>query len=85
MQVVTSNLESNLTLKGQVTIPVSIRVLMGLKPGDKINFDLVGDYVKLKPASNLDSVYGTITPLKKKMSFKEMKKIALEDKLNAIY
>ena len=85
MQVITSNLESNLTLKGQVTIPVSIRVLMGLKPGDKINFDLVGDYVKLKPASNLASVYGSITLLKKKMSFKEMKKIALEDKLNAIY
>ncbi len=84
MQVVTSNLESNLTLKGQVTIPASIRVLMGLKPGDKINFDLMGDYIKLKPASNLDSVYGSIAPLKKKMSFKEMKRIALEDKLNAI-
>lgn len=85
MRVVTSNLESNLTLKGQVTIPVSIRVLMGLKPGDKIKFDLVDGYVKLRPASNLDSVYGSIAPLKKKMSFKEMKKIALEDKLNAIY
>lgn len=84
MQVVQSNLESNLTLKGQVTIPASIRFLMGLKPGDKINFDLVGDYIKLKPASDLTSVYGSMKPLKK-MTFKQMKKIALEEKLNAVY
>ncbi len=84
MQVITTNFESNLTLKGQVTIPVSMRVLMGLKPGDKINFDLEGDYIKLKPASNLASAYGSMKSLKK-MTFKQMKKIALEEKLNAIH
>ncbi len=84
MKVIATNFESNLTIKGQVTIPVSMRVLMGLKPGDKINFDLEEGYIKLKPASNLASAYGSMKPLKK-MTFKQMKKIALEEKLNAIH
>jgi len=34
---------TTLTSKGQVTVPREIRQRMGLKPGDKITFSLLGD------------------------------------------
>lgn len=34
---------SNLTSKGQVTIPKEIRDILGLKPGDRVVFVLEGD------------------------------------------
>jgi antitoxin PrlF len=41
---------SNLTYKGQVTIPVEIRRRLGLKRGDKVAFVQQGDTVTLKAA-----------------------------------
>lgn len=43
-------LETTLTQKGQVTIPVEIRSRLGLKPKDKVRFEVEGDEVKIKPA-----------------------------------
>lgn len=42
--------ESRLTAKGQVTIPAGIRALLGLKPGDKVQFEVRGVEVVMKPA-----------------------------------
>jgi len=84
MQVIPTNFESSMTSKGQVTIPVYLRGLMNLTPGDKVIFDYDDDYIKLKPSSKLDSVYGSIKPFKKGLTYKQMRTIALEEKLNAI-
>lgn len=43
-------LESKITRKGQVTIPLEIRSRLGLKPKDRVQFELEGDVVKLRPA-----------------------------------
>lgn len=42
--------ETTLTQKGQVTIPVAIRSRLGLKPKDKVRFEVEGDEVKIKLA-----------------------------------
>ena len=44
---------SNLTRKGQVTIPVTIRRQLGLKRGDKVAFVQEGETVTLKPAQSV--------------------------------
>lgn len=41
---------SSLTSKGQVTIPVSIRKALGLKPRDKVAFRMENGTVRIQPA-----------------------------------
>ena len=57
------DLESTLTQKGQVTIPLAIRSRLGLKPRDKVRFTLEGDEVRLQPVpSRILRGYGAVTP-----------------------
>ena len=39
-----------LTSKGQVTIPIEIRLALGLLPGTRVVFDVVGDSVRIRKA-----------------------------------
>ncbi len=40
--------DSTLTTKGQTTIPLEVREMLGLKPGDKIRYVVNGDRVYLR-------------------------------------
>lgn len=58
--------ESRLTQKGQVTIPAEIRARLGLKPRDRVRFDVEGDAVVLRPVgSTILAGYGAVTPARK--------------------
>lgn len=53
--------ETRLTSKGQVTIPAAIRARLGLKPHDKVRFELAGDVAVLRPVpSRLLAGYGAV-------------------------
>jgi AbrB family looped-hinge helix DNA binding protein len=39
-----------ITSKGQVTVPLEIRERLGLLPGTEVEFELVGDWVRLRKA-----------------------------------
>jgi AbrB family looped-hinge helix DNA binding protein len=41
-----------LTSKGQVTIPLEIRQTLGLLPGTRVRFDVVGDSVRIRKAGD---------------------------------
>lgn len=57
-----THIETTLTQKGQVTIPVKIRARLGLKPRDKVRFELEGKVVKLKPApSRIARYFGAVS------------------------
>jgi antitoxin PrlF len=59
--IIGRDLESRLTQKGQVTIPLEIRARLGIKPRDLVRFEVDGDEVKLKPArSKLLEGYGAV-------------------------
>lgn len=45
-------LESRLSEKGQVTIPLEIRQRLGLKPRDRVCFEVEGQTVRLSPAAS---------------------------------
>jgi AbrB family looped-hinge helix DNA binding protein len=53
---------SNLTSKGQVTVPASIRHELGLKPGDKVRFVRKGKAVLIEAVVEepLDSLFGLL-------------------------
>ncbi len=44
---------SSLTRKGQVTIPITMRRLLGLKEGDQVEFVVEGKGIMLRPAGSL--------------------------------
>ena len=68
--------ESRLTQKGQVTIPVEIRARLGLKPRDRVRFDVEGDVVVLRPAgSTLLTGYGAVTPTRKPEDWRAVREV----------
>ena len=57
--------QSAITIKGQVTIPASIRKKFGLQRGDKVVFIEEGDKIYLQPVQDkVEAAFGIITPLK---------------------
>lgn len=56
-------METRLTKKGQVTIPAEVRRRLGLKPGDKVRFEVDGEDVRIRIAtSKLLEGFGAVTP-----------------------
>ena len=75
---------STLTSKGQVTIPVEVRRLLGLKTKDKIAFVIEdeGNVRLVVPRySNIASLRGAAGSLREPLSWPEMRQIAREDRL----
>ena len=62
--------ETTVTEKGQVTIPQEIRRIMGLRPHDKVRFEVVGDTISIKRASSkLLQWFGSVAPKEKPEDF----------------
>jgi AbrB family looped-hinge helix DNA binding protein len=65
---------TTLTTKGQVTIPAEIRARLGLKPHDKLVFEVDGDTAKLrKVESTIESMYGSVKPRKRPEDFRKLR------------
>jgi AbrB family looped-hinge helix DNA binding protein len=58
--------EMTMTQKGQVTIPAAIRARLGLRPRDRVRFEIVGDEVRLSPARSRHLTgFGAVRPHKR--------------------
>jgi len=70
------------SVKGQVTIPIYIRKLLGLDNTKRVSIEVYEDKsVTIKPIKlSLDQVYGSVKPIKK--SFKKIRKIARDERLS---
>ena len=70
------------TQRNQVTIPVEVRRLLGLKPGDKVAFTIEdGGKVRLAAASfSLESAYGSVKPSTSPEDFDEASRSAKDTK-----
>ena len=70
------------TQRNQVTIPVEVRRLLGLKPGDKVAFTIEdGGKVRLAAASfTLESAYGSVKPSTSPEDFDEVSRHAKDAK-----
>lgn len=51
---------STVTQKGQATIPAPIRAKLGIKPGQRIIFDDMGDKVSIVPEIDISALRGSI-------------------------
>ena len=66
--------ESKLTSKGQTTIPIEIREVLKLKPGDKIQYVVIDDRVEIIPRNrSVMEIAGILyDPNRKPVSIEEM-------------
>ncbi|MCX5866104.1 MAG: type II toxin-antitoxin system PrlF family antitoxin [Proteobacteria bacterium] len=68
------DLETTLTQKGQVTIPLPIRRALKLKPRDRVVFELEGDTVRIKPfSSRLLAGFGAVKPHRRPEDFSRVR------------
>ena len=71
---------TTITKRGQVTIPAEVRRLLGVKPRDKVVFEIEDDQVRLAPAKfTLETAYGSIKPTKRPEDFEEVARKAKEE------
>jgi len=69
------------TTKGQVTIPIEIRRLLGVKPQDKVVFQIRDGKVELHPVIvTLEDAFGSILPLKKPLAHDKMRHVIEEER-----
>lgn len=64
--------------KGQVVIPKDIRELLGVRPKQKIVFEIENAEVKIKPEDNVDKFLKEFFKYKKKgrsLTLKDLKKL----------
>lgn len=53
-------LESTITTKGQTTLPKGVRERLGVGPGDKVRYLMVGDEVRILRPVTATSLRGTL-------------------------
>lgn len=71
---------ASVTSRGQVTLPAEVRRLLGIAEGEKVLFVIEDGQVSLrKPRFTLKSVGGSVPPLTKKLTWKQMTEIAHEE------
>ncbi len=71
---------ASITQRGQVTIPVEIQRLLGLKPRGKVSFVVEAGQVRLAaPRYTLESAFGAVEPLNRPENFEELILLAKEE------
>lgn len=64
---------TTLIQRSQVTVPVEVRRVLGLKLRDKVAFTIEDEEVRLTPASySLESTYGSVQPSGKPEDFSDI-------------
>lgn len=72
---------TTITQRSQVTVPVEVRRVLGVKPRDKIAFTIEDGEVRLAPPSfSLESAYGSVKPLEKPENFEKISRAAKDAK-----
>jgi antitoxin PrlF len=71
---------TTLTERGQVTLPSEIRRKLGVKPKQKVHFEVDGDSIRIVPLEfTLESIRGMAPPLSEPKSIEEIFDIAGEE------
>jgi len=71
---------SSVSPKGQVTIPLEIRQMLGVKPKDKVAFKVENGQVQITPARyTLESIRGSVQPATRTEDFDRLIQEAKEE------
>lgn len=72
--------DSTITQRGQVTLPAEVRRILGVKPREKVTFEVEEGQVRVVPARfTLESASGSVPALKRPLSLEEITHLAAEE------
>lgn len=72
---------TTMTQRGQVTVPAEVRRLLGLKPRDKVAFEIDEDKVQILPASfTLETAFASVKPATRTKDLKAVSRVARDEK-----
>ena len=74
------DLVTNVTTKGQVTVPIEVRKILGLKPGDRVLFSVDDGVVHVTRVLSLDEVAGSAPALSPPRTWSEIQAIVAEER-----
>jgi antitoxin PrlF len=61
--------DTTITQRGQVTLPAEVQRVLGVKPREKVTFQVEGNEVRVVPSRfTVESVRGSVPPLKERRS-----------------
>ena len=71
---------TTLTERGQVTLPAEIRRMLGVKPKEKVTFEVDGESIRIISSKfTVESVRGSVPPLAERKSLEDIVDIAAEE------
>ena len=68
-----------ITSQGQVTIPIEIRRLLAIGPGEQVAFQVLGDRVTIEPALSLEATHGAVVARSQPEDFQTARDVAIEE------
>jgi AbrB family looped-hinge helix DNA binding protein len=77
-------MRSSVSPKGQVTIPIELRRMLGLKPKDKVAFSVENGHVQIARALTLEDLYMSVPALKMPMTDEEMIRSAMDQHIDHV-
>ncbi|MBI3943125.1 MAG: AbrB/MazE/SpoVT family DNA-binding domain-containing protein [Chloroflexi bacterium] len=73
------------TQKGQVTIPIAVRRLLGVKPHDQVVFRVAEGKIELTPPTHtLEDAFGAVTPKHRPENFKALRDAAFSERFKKV-
>jgi AbrB family looped-hinge helix DNA binding protein len=70
------------TQKGQVTIPLAVRKLLGVKPADRVTFRVIEGRVELLLAPmSFEAAFGAVKPLARPENWARLRRQAREGRI----
>lgn len=76
---------ATISSKGQITLPVAVRRLLGVGPKDRVVFAVEDDQIRLVPARyTLESALGSVAPISADDDFEQQINEAREERVERL-
>jgi AbrB family looped-hinge helix DNA binding protein len=74
---------TTMTQRGQVTVPAEVRRLLGLKPKDKVAFEVGEDgrVIIRRPKFTLETAFGSVKPINRPEDFEQIVRDVREERV----
>ena len=73
-----SVIESTITSKGQTTLPKTVREALGVGPGDRVRYILLGGEVRILPLRPIGRLFGVLQHDGAPVTLEDMERAAVE-------